>query len=293
MSMQSPVVGLVLNYRDAQSTTRSVESILDQGAEHVVVWDNSGDDGISAQELLQNISSDRRISVEISPNNLGFSAGINHGACWIREHFGQAWILILNNDAYLLPGAITALRHALAENQEAIIAYPDINHAGKILGTVYYHRFTGILSWRKIPGSFAYASGCCQLIAPERTGGPIFDEDFFMYGEDWFQGWLLGKTGMVHVDQTLVYHEGSRSSGMGSIFYETRLNVAHWILARKLSRNRLDWSFLYSGHLSLLLLRAAARGLRFRSLVPVRAFARGWRFARMGNHEDATSSGNH
>ena len=41
--MTKPIIGLTLNFRDANRTRRCVESLLSNGAEHVVVWDNSDD----------------------------------------------------------------------------------------------------------------------------------------------------------------------------------------------------------------------------------------------------------
>ena len=45
------VIGLILNYRDATRTVRCIASLLDDGISHILVWDNSGDDGASANTL--------------------------------------------------------------------------------------------------------------------------------------------------------------------------------------------------------------------------------------------------
>lgn len=278
MSSHPTIVGLTLSYRDTLHTPRCIESLLKEGADHVLVWDNSADGGLTAAALEQRFANDARVSIETSQTNLGFSAGVNRGIERISAHFERPWILLINNDAHLLPGAIQALAAALSRDPQAVLAYPDIDHAGLVLGTMYYQRHTGLLSRRTLPGSFAYASGCCQLIAIERNRSTsLFDKDFFMYGEDWQQGLTLGNYRMAHVAQTLAYHKGSSSSGMGSNFYESRIVNAHWLLAHKMAHTRAELGLLLGLRLITLSLRALVRTLRYRSSIPLRAFMQGIR----------------
>lgn len=279
--MTHPLVGLTLNYHDAESTSRCIASLLQDGATAVVVWENSEDSGISAQALRKRWAQEPRVVVEVSESNLGFAAGVNRGIEAILARWPQAWVLLINNDARLFPGAVEQLSAALDQNPKAAIAYPRIDHNGRILGTAYYQRHLGLLSFdRPLPGSFLYASGCVLMIAPERIELPLFDEDFFMYGEDWLLGWRLGPTGMAFVPRVLAQHEGSASTGLGSPFYETRLVAAHWILARKLARNRTEGWFLQAGRWLSLTARAGIRTLRYRSFIPLQALVSGWREAR-------------
>ncbi len=280
MTSHPPIIGLTLNYRDASRTLTCVRSLLDEGAAHVLVWDNSGDGGASADALSESLNQDSRVGIERSPANLGFAAGVNRGMERIARRFGTSWVLLINNDARLLHGAIEALAGALTRHERAVIAYPDIDHAGHVIGTVHYQRHAGLLTHKPLPGSFTYASGCCLLIAPERTGPALFDEDFFMYGEDWMLGWKLGERKMEHVSQVLVFHEGSAGSGLGSEFYETHMVAAHWTLARKLARTPRDRVLLMTARLFTLTMRALLRAFRYRSIVPLRALREGWRIAR-------------
>ncbi len=277
MSTYPPVVGLTLNYRDAIRTIRCVNSLLSEGAVHVLVWDNSEDDGASVDTLKEKFIHDDRVSIERSPINIGFAAGVNRGLDWITAHFSKTWVLLLNNDAWLLSGAIKSLAVALKDQTQAIIAYPDIDNDGCIVGTVYYQRHTGILSRTPLPGSLPHGSGCCLLIALERIETKLFDEDFFMYGEDAELGARLGACKMVHVPQTLVFHEGSASSGLGSEFYETRMVIAHLLLARKLAQGPLDYMLLMTVRLFTLSARGLMRAVRYRSIIPLWALLQGWR----------------
>ncbi len=277
-----PVVGLILNYRDAVRTDRCIRSLLNDGIAHVLVWDNSEDEGVSASTLRKLLDSEDRVTIKISPVNLGFAAGVNRSLAWITTHFSGVWVLLINNDAVLLPGGLFALCQVLSKTPVAAIAYPTIDHGGRLISTAYYQRHLGLITTNPLLGDIPYASGCCLLIASERIPLPLFDEGFFMYGEDIELGYRLHKQRMVHVSKGVwVRHEGSASSGMGSPFYEARMVAAHWLLARKLSKNRLDQGLLYLGRTINLTLRACVRAWRYRSGVPLKAYFEGWRIAHL------------
>lgn len=282
MTIPPPVVGLTLNFRDVRRSAACVRSLLEEGAEHVLVWDNSDDCGETAHALRLVLESEFRVTIEVSPVNLGFAAGVNRGMDWIARRDPKAWVLLINNDARLLPGGLKALCDALLRHPEAKLAYPDIDHGGKILGTVYYQRWFGLLSSHSLPGSAPHASGCCLLLNAPRVGPFVFDEDFFMYGEDAALGCRLScePGAMLHVPFVWVYHEGSASSGLGTSFYEARMVAAHLILARKLAQGHISHAVLLLGRGLMLTTRALVRAFRYRSLVPLHALGDGWRLAR-------------
>jgi len=278
----SGVVGLTLDYRDPERTAGCVENLLHEGAEHVLVWDNSDDGGRSSAVLRRDFSGEPRVSVVDAGTNLGFSAGANRGIEWLRaRHIGKA-VLLINNDAKLLPGALYTLAAALRRSTDALVVFPDIDHGGWVRGKVYYHRLTGLITDLRLTGSFPYASGCCLLVDPSRTGGTLFDEDFFMYGEDIELGARLSQQygAIVHVPRLLVMHEGSVSSRMGSLFYETRMVAARLIIADKLSKGHFDRMVVMMLHIALLGIRSLLRSLRFCSLTPLRALLDGNKIAK-------------
>ncbi len=273
--------GLVLNYRDPKRTSQCIESLLAEGIHHILVWDNSADDGHSAKILAKRWQRDSRITLYKSPTNLGFAAGVNRGIEWLQTHHPSARILLINNDARLLPGAVRLLNSALDQHPQAAIAYPAINHNGHIKGTAYYQPHLGLLSFDKpFPHSFSYATGCALLIAPERITMPLLDEDFFMYGEDCLLGWQLGSNKQIFVPDVLVYHEGTASSGVGSNFYETHVVAGHWILADKLAHTPTEKLVFMAGRWLSLTARATLRAVRHRSLIPLRALIEGRRLAK-------------
>jgi N-acetylglucosaminyl-diphospho-decaprenol L-rhamnosyltransferase len=287
VSYDSPgVVGLTLNFRDAPRTFRCVQSLLVDGIEHVLVWDNSEDRGESAADLRALLSHDHRVSIHVSNRNLGFAAGVNRARDMLESLFPKKWIFLINNDAVITRGTIEIMVGALQNSPEAVIAYPTINHGGRYSGTSFYQRWFGLITTKRLPGSIAYASGCCQLLDPAHLFNPWFDEEFFMYGEDTQLGHRLGECRMLFVPDALVTHEGSASSSIGSIFYEARMVAAHIILARKLAKNNFDLALLYIGRLFALSIRAALRAVRYRSWTPIKSLWDGLGMARSPNRSN-------
>lgn len=275
------IVGLILHYRDATRTSACLRSLFDEGITHVLVWDNSEDGGASIAELKRSMGGDRRYRTTEAGRNLGFAAGVNRGLEILGAEFPGSSVLLINNDAILLPGALGVLGEVLESSPNAVILYPDVDHGGWVRGSVFYHRLTGLITDCHLPGSFPYASGCCLLVNLAMTGTTLFDEDFFMYGEDIELGARLSQRSgaMVHVQKLLVQHEGSASSRMGSLFYETRVVAAQWILASKLSKGGGDRLLVMVLHSVWLGVRGLVRSLRFRSQTPLRALREGKRIA--------------
>jgi GT2 family glycosyltransferase len=274
-------VGLLLNYRDAARSISCVGSLLAQGADAVLVVDNSADQQASAALISAHFANEPRVVVDISPRNLGFAAGVNRGLQRCAERHPDCRVLLINNDALLLTGGLARLSAALDHSPSSILSFADIDQHGRVTGPAYYQRLTGLLTLKPTPGSFMHASGCCLLIDAARHAGPLFDEDFFMYGEDCELGWRLSHRpqSTVYVEETLVFHEGTASSGLGSVFYEERMVAAHWILAKKLATNAVEKWLLYAGRSVMLSTRALLRAFRFRSFVPIRALWAGWKLA--------------
>lgn len=275
--MRHPVIGLTLHYRHAALTHRCVRSLLADGADAVLIWDNTGDGGESAKNIAVRHEQPDQVKLEISPANLGFAAGVNRGIAAIRARWPRAWVFLLNNDAEVLAGAIDALRAELQVSPSAVVAYPGMQQGASLFGLTYYQPHLGLFATKKLPGAILYPSGCALLIAPERIELPLFDEDFFMYGEDVMLGARLGPRRMVHVPEILIRHAGNAGSGQGSAFYEERMVVAHWALARKLPKNRPELVLFLLGRSISLTARALLRSARQRSPVPIIALWRGFK----------------
>lgn len=122
--MRHPIIGLTLHYRHAALTDHCVRSLLADGADAVLVWDNTGDGGESAKNIAVCHEQPDRVKLDISPVNLGFAAGVNRGIEAILARWPRAWVFLLNNDAEVLPGAVAKLSAALASAPAAVVAFP-------------------------------------------------------------------------------------------------------------------------------------------------------------------------
>lgn len=281
LTLAECIVGLLLNYRDALRSVICIRSLFDEGIEHVVVWDNSADDGLSAQAICEAYAEDHRVQVHVSDENLGFAAGVNHGLKLCATQLRATDVLLINNDAVLLAGALQACMDASRDRPGAAVISMDVKHGGQRQGPMYYQRWCGLQFKHPAWGAFAYASGSCLWIALRNAPSPLFDEDFFMYGEDCELGWRLHHRpdAWIHLPRCLVTHEGSAASGLGSPFYESRMVAAHILLARKLATNPPQRLLFYALRIPILLARASLRSMRYRSLEPWRALSAGIRLA--------------
>ncbi|RME25810.1 MAG: glycosyltransferase [Deltaproteobacteria bacterium] len=275
----SGVTGLTITYRDSDYTLRCVDSLLKEGACHVLVVDNSADGGKTAAELKEIMRHNPAATVLVTDRNVGFARAVNLGLKWLDENFPGRLVCLLNNDARLLDGAIERMRAALQQRPEAAIAFPTVDNDGVATGPLHYNSIFGTIHRKKAACSMPYATGCCMLIDPSKTGIPLFDEDFFLYGEDVELAHRLGPERYVHVPETLVWHAGSASSGFASDTYEFNTVVSHWLLARKLSRSRMEFALYLAGRAVALPARALLRSWRYRSPVPLKAFLAGTRRA--------------
>jgi GT2 family glycosyltransferase len=279
MRKNPQVTGLVLNYRDAVRTGNCIRSLLDNDVEYILVWDNSEDNKKSACLLKREFQSDKRIDIFISPYNTGFALGVNLGIDKIKSQYPNSLLLLINNDAVLPRENLQKLVAAFQGSDTVLIAHPSIEHHDNTIGKAYYNRWLATLSYRPILGGFPYPSGCCLLISLKKLNEKLLDESFFMYGEDTELGFRLPAYAVVHVSGAIVIHEGSASSKLGSSFYESRMVAAHWLLAQKLAKNRLEKFMFYFFRCFLLPARGLIRSLRFRSLIPLKALYEGWRIA--------------
>ena len=122
----------VLNWNGREDTLRCLASLTGSGAAGVVVADNgSGDGSVDAIRAAH-----PQVEIVENGDNLGFSGGNNAG---IRHALarGADWVVLLNNDAVLAPGALEAFA---AAPEAGVLAgkllYPDgrVQWAGQRFG---------------------------------------------------------------------------------------------------------------------------------------------------------------
>ncbi len=168
----------------------------------VIVVDQASQDGTAAWLEAEHPA----VRVVALPENVGFGAGNNRGAALASGR----WLLLLNSDAFVRPGAIDELvRFAESRPRAGIVGprllWPDgrlqrscrrfptvfrlateylylrkVAPRSRILNGFYYGEFAHDEAWR-----VDWVTGACALVRRElfeRLGG--FDEAFFLYSEE-------------------------------------------------------------------------------------------------------------
>jgi GT2 family glycosyltransferase len=183
---------VVLNWNGRDDTLRCLDSLRGLDAE-VIVVDNGSTDG--SVEAIR--AAFPRVGVIDTGANLGFSGGNNAGIRRALEG-GADWVVLLNNDAVLEPGALDALREAAARHPDAgVLAgkllFPDgrVQWAGQRVGlrSGYSGRPRGYgkadgPQWSK-EEDVPRAVGALMAVsrrAIEQAG--LLDEALFVYVED-------------------------------------------------------------------------------------------------------------
>lgn len=211
---------IIVNYHSAHLTKRAVESVLHEDeAIEIFVVDNSAsnEERLFLKSLLPG-----RVNLIFNKANEGFGKACNRA---YAISAGE-WIFLLNPDAYLLPGALKALKKVLIDNPHAGAAGPRIfwdeerhfilppNYLPRPSHEFFFRHRCRIplmthlyaLRWRwwaievlnsEIPLEQTALSGGSVLVgrsAIEASGG-LFDENFFLYYEDADLFLRLRKTG--------------------------------------------------------------------------------------------------
>ncbi|KAB0548049.1 glycosyltransferase family 2 protein [Pseudomonas argentinensis] len=267
----TPITGLVLHFRTPEKTLVCLRSLQQEGIRKVIVVDNSEDGGQSIAAMqddldaLHNAGFDTEV---LNPGrNLGFAAGVNMGLAHIAAS-QASHVLLINSDAQLTPCALSHMRRAL---QTAAIVAPRIAQGNETHTSpfAYYDRLLGLITRKPYAMPLRHASGCCLLVRVDQAHAPLFDQDFFFYGEDVMLGFTTEQNQIAEQEcpQASASHATSSSAKNGSLFYEYHINRSHWLLACKLARNRLELCAFITARCMTLPLRALIRSLRFRSLV--------------------------
>jgi hypothetical protein len=192
----------VVNYNTRELLARCLETVLSEGAAHVVVVDNASTDG-SAPYVR-----DRFPGVQVIENvaNVGYGAAANQA----MRHTSQPFVLLLNADTEIQPGCVAALAAHGGRSPRAGIVAPAIVTASGTPECSYFP-FPGTLDWlleneplaplvRRLPAlrqrsiSFQPADeprrvpwvmGCAMLLRRDAmTSVHEFDESYFMYYEE-------------------------------------------------------------------------------------------------------------
>jgi hypothetical protein len=290
--VERPAV-IVLNWNGGADTLRAVASVPDGVL--TVVADNGSTDG--SLEAVRARFPDARIVANGA--NLGFSGGNNAGIRAALEA-GADWVVLLNNDAELEPGAIDALRAAAARHPEAgvlagklLFADGRVQWAGQrvALLTGYsgrprgYGRPDGPAYAREEPVDRAVGALMAVSRAAIDAAG-LLDEELFAYVEDvdWSLRIRAAGFACVFVPSARAIHALSASTGgerasTAPLYYGTRNTI------RVCERHRpLGPIGTRLRRASIAAAFAARAGLVLRSRAALRAVRAGYRDALAGRY---------
>lgn len=264
---------ITIHFREPKITAACIDSLVTDGWAPILVWDNSEDGGTSLRTLELRYRDNEHVQTVHNPQNLGFGRGMNAALAELRCRGYAGPVLLVNNDTIAIQGMREALLAQLMTKPSSTLVAPRIMQGGRVQGWMYYQPWWALVTQRALPGSFAYLSGCCLLVNRPDNGSPLFDEAFFMYGEDVELSWRMRRHGggLILLDEVWLRHEGSASSGQTSEAYERFLVRSHWVLADKLAVNAVEKAFMHALRFPFLLARACLRTLRYRSVTPLRA----------------------
>lgn len=283
---------VVVNWRQTDATLKCLASLQDAGAalDDVVVVDNE-----SSGEVEQLVRARYPgVTVLAQSENIGFAKAVNIGGQHAVAN-GATAVLLLNNDATLLPGAMHALRECLAalstvgvftakvfrtEAPDQLWAVGGEFTGRRVVELGAGEHDTGAYDERRL--DFVY--GCAMLMRADMlrdVGG--FDERYFLYYEDIDlclrareRGWDVAMAPSAHV-----LHEGSRSTRdepamkvyhharSRALFFSRHLRASRlvFLASETLFIARHVVSHVFSGEFgnAAAYLRGTAAGLRARS----------------------------
>jgi len=285
------VAAVVVTLEKEEETAACLTSLLESShqVDRIILVDNGSQDG-SIDRLARRFAS--RPSVEIYRNarNVGYAAAANQGVRQVLDEVDA--ILLTNDDAELPPTSLPALVDGLVRHPEAGVAVPRIVLASDPEMT---WRGPSRFSWFKagavdpergrsdwdssLSDQFVgTATGCVALVRSEtfrRVG--LFDERFFLYGEDTDFLFRVRKAGMrvLFASGTAVRHRVPTAEICpGSEFTAYHMARSHVLVLRKHARGPLRL-YAIAVHLLVHTPGVAVRMLRHSGLRAVGGWIRG------------------
>ena len=222
--MNQPRVAIVvLNWNGWQDTLACVASLqaLEYANFHIVLVDNGSTDG-SMQEFQRALPS---VELLQTGANLGFGGGCNVG---IRHALasGAEYIWLINSDAVVDPGALSAMVRLAQENSAlgavgSVLFDADAVDRVQLWGGGHVGLWLGRSVHSLSPGAdLDFVSGASLLLRRSALGQVgLFDEArFFMYWEDTDLGFRLRKAGwmLAVAADSKIWHKQSASLGLGN-----------------------------------------------------------------------------
>ena len=232
--MDKSVNIFVLNWNGKDLTIDCLNSLkkITYPNAHVIVIDNGSTDG--SVDAISNQFHDYEI-IEL-PENYGFSRGNNSGFELVKEK--ADYTIFLNNDTIVDSNFVEPLINEMESNPTVKQSTPKIFYSdnldyiwfggGKVSLWLGWIRHLGIRKKDSMQFSFNrnvdYATGCCVCMRTvDFVSIGMFDESFFMYGEDVDLSLRFRKQGgqILFVSESKIWHKVSSSIG-------TQFSIRKW-----------------------------------------------------------------
>lgn len=213
-AIRGSVSALTVNYNAREQLLDCLRSLRAEDVRDIVVADNASTDGAEAAVRVQ----DPDVTYVQTGRNLGYGGGLNRAVA--RADRDSAFLLCINPDAWLEPGALPAMVRAFDGRPELGIVGPRIDNVDRtrypsvrefpslvdsvghaVLGMVwggnpFTRRYRMLDRDPGAAGDVDWVSGACFLIRRacwDAIGG--FDEGYFMYAEDMDLCWRARRAG--------------------------------------------------------------------------------------------------
>jgi len=258
------VLVVVLNYRTPKLVVQCLESLDRELAEiesiHVVVTDNaSGDDSIA---LIRSTIDAHRWSwctFMPLPRNGGYSYGNNAGVqAFLSRDDAPEYVLLLNPDAYVLPGAVRTLVEFMDANPEVGVAGARVeDESGEQAHSAFrfpsvtsemLHGFKLGLLTRVLdnhqtfyeldgePKQVDWVTGAAMMIRKrvfDEVG--LLDEGYFLYFDEVDFCWRASQAGwaIYHVPASTVVHLQAQSTQITDLRKQQPRYPAYWFDSRR------------------------------------------------------------
>lgn len=265
-------VALILHFRTPDKTIECIKSLINEKLEHIVLIDNSEDQGASLLKIYPYIKSIIKSGVTImilsTDQNLGFAKAVNKGFNLAKKN-GYENLLLINSDAQLTENSLGNMLETLTKCSICAPQVKTIIQNTTFISSLFsfYQPLTGLSFKTKKIGTFKYISGCCLLLKINDFLPPLLDEDFFFYGEDVeFSNKIKFTHQVLECKKSFITHEGSGSAKNGSLFYEYHINRCHLLLASKLAKNNVHFFLMILIRCFTLPARAFIRTIKFKNV---------------------------
>ena len=236
--MTSPLSIIIVNWNGHALLQRCLTALVPQllDDDQVIVVDNGSHD----ESIAWLKTTHPTITCIALPTNRGFSGG-NNAALSVCSN---PWIFLLNNDAFVEPGAVAALRAATVCDDRigAISATLVFDHAPDLIasngivlrrdGVALDHGMTEpVNALPTHPFAVTGASGGAVVLRRTMVDDiGLFPDDFFNYLEDVDLAWraILRGWQTLSCPAARIRHVYSATSGQGSSFKQRLLGRNRW-----------------------------------------------------------------